>query len=144
MWKFIFCFYQNVESSMFVSSRLPLTIISFFLFPNLGASATSGSSAGTTTTSEGAINGNRQDAARTQGSNPPGNPAGTRYSSMVLSGGSKPCPKCFPACSSEGSSCRTQPVSLLSRFSDSSGQWSSTKFNTFQDGALTILSMKNG
>ncbi|PUZ52510.1 hypothetical protein GQ55_6G276000 [Panicum hallii var. hallii] len=43
-----------------------------------GASATSGSSAGTTTTSEGATNGNRQDAARTEGSNPPGHPAGTR------------------------------------------------------------------
>jgi hypothetical protein len=43
-----------------------------------GASATGGSSAGTTTTSEGATNGNRQDAARTEGSNPPGHPAGTR------------------------------------------------------------------
>ncbi|OEL37495.1 hypothetical protein BAE44_0001488 [Dichanthelium oligosanthes] len=43
-----------------------------------GASATSGSSAGTTTTSEGAVNGNRQDAARTQGGNLPGYPAGTR------------------------------------------------------------------
>ncbi|KAF8653883.1 hypothetical protein HU200_062017 [Digitaria exilis] len=43
-----------------------------------GASATSGSSAGTTTTSEGAINGNRQDATRTQGGNLPGHPAATR------------------------------------------------------------------
>ncbi|XP_025820705.1 uncharacterized protein LOC112896788 [Panicum hallii] len=43
-----------------------------------GATATSGSSAGTTTTSEGATNGNRQDAARAEGSNPPGHPAGTR------------------------------------------------------------------
>ncbi|WVZ91849.1 hypothetical protein U9M48_037971 [Paspalum notatum var. saurae] len=43
-----------------------------------GPSATSGSSAGTTTTSEGVINGNRQDAARTQGGNPPGHPAATR------------------------------------------------------------------
>ncbi|KXG25467.1 large proline-rich protein BAG6 isoform X2 [Sorghum bicolor] len=46
--------------------------------PSTGASATSGSAAGTTTTSEGAINGNRQDAARTQGGNPPGHPAATR------------------------------------------------------------------
>ncbi|CAD6245782.1 unnamed protein product [Miscanthus lutarioriparius] len=46
--------------------------------PSSGASATSGSAAGTTTTSEGAINGNRQDAARTQGGNTPGHPAATR------------------------------------------------------------------
>ncbi|KAJ1269457.1 hypothetical protein BS78_07G213300 [Paspalum vaginatum] len=43
-----------------------------------GPSATSGSSAGMTTTSEGIINGNRQDAARTQGGNPPGHSAATR------------------------------------------------------------------
>ncbi|CAL5013879.1 unnamed protein product [Urochloa decumbens] len=45
---------------------------------NSGAPATSGSSASTTTTSEGATNGNRQDAARTQGGNVPGQPAATR------------------------------------------------------------------
>ncbi|CAO2170140.1 unnamed protein product [Urochloa humidicola] len=43
-----------------------------------GAPATNGSSAGSTTTSEGATNGNRQDAARTRGANPPGQPATTR------------------------------------------------------------------
>ncbi|CAO2183905.1 unnamed protein product [Urochloa humidicola] len=43
-----------------------------------GAPATSGSSAGSTTTSEGATNGNHQDAARTRGANPPGQPAATR------------------------------------------------------------------
>ncbi|CAO2207464.1 unnamed protein product [Urochloa humidicola] len=43
-----------------------------------GAPATSGSSAGMTTTSEGATNGNRQDAARTHGGNPPGQSAATR------------------------------------------------------------------
>ncbi|CAO2200508.1 unnamed protein product [Urochloa humidicola] len=43
-----------------------------------GAPATSGSSASSTTTSEGATNGNRQDAARTRGANPPGQPAATR------------------------------------------------------------------
>ncbi|KAG2580429.1 hypothetical protein PVAP13_6NG342100 [Panicum virgatum] len=50
----------------------------FWNVQSSGASATSGSAAGTTTTSEGANNGNRQDAARTQGSNPAGHPAGTR------------------------------------------------------------------
>lgn len=46
--------------------------------PSNGASATSGSAAGTTTGSEGAIHRNRQDAARTQGGNPPGFLAATR------------------------------------------------------------------
>jgi hypothetical protein len=61
------------ESGLFhssVSSWLHL-IISCFSSPKLGASATSGSSAGTTTTSGGAINGNHQDAARTQSVSPP-------------------------------------------------------------------------
>ncbi|PUZ52506.1 hypothetical protein GQ55_6G275800 [Panicum hallii var. hallii] len=47
-------------------------------FRNINVQSSGGSSAGTTTTSEGATNGNRQDAARTEGSNPPGHPAGTR------------------------------------------------------------------
>ncbi|KAL6661914.1 hypothetical protein ACP70R_001298 [Stipagrostis hirtigluma subsp. patula] len=43
-----------------------------------GASAASGSSVGMTNSAEGAVNGDRQDSARTQGGNPSGNAAATR------------------------------------------------------------------
>jgi hypothetical protein len=68
------------SDELMVPFRLCLVAFPLFIlsFPHLGAPAASAPSVATATSSEGAVNGDRQDAARTQGGNLSNNSVATR------------------------------------------------------------------